>query len=565
MNVGIVIGLIKALAQGVDPEIIEQAVMDWLDDHPEATTTVQDGSITEAKLAQDVLADLAEVEELKEAKANIVVSSASGNPAHFLDGADGMAIESLIAEIKATQAAGTPTPTSPIPITGYTGITVYHSGEDTSDPETEVVSWQNTAGEVFFGTVNLTTGVLTATHGYKKYTGTAEAWEMHGSNPRVAVIPWDAVKNKGVTLCNMCLPNDGKHDQPPYGTVENSSYGYNIRVNIISEDMTKAQFKAWLGEHNLEVVCPLITPVEYQIDPITFSTVLGENNVWASTGAIQEIKYRADTKEYIKYANLPDKPSINGIEMVGNKTSADFGMYPSFGRRTCGIFKKVCCIGDSYTAGTMKNTSGASVTDNEYAWPLYIAKQTGNEYVNCGCSGATTATWLTRQDGLAKAQIAENKAQAYTIGLQINDIGAEIPVGTTADIGTQAETYIGYTSQIIDDVFEINNLAHVFLFTQPKTQAGTYQLYNQAIRDIVTWYNTNGNGTHNGQVHLIDLVEQAAIFNEPGCIDSKVSDHFTPVGYEYVAEIIMYAWSKYINAHPLLFQDVNLIPYGAST
>ena len=71
MNIGIVIGLIKALAPGVDPAVIEQAVTDWLDDHPEATTTVQDGSITEAKLAQDVLADLAEIEELKEAITNL--------------------------------------------------------------------------------------------------------------------------------------------------------------------------------------------------------------------------------------------------------------------------------------------------------------------------------------------------------------------------------------------------------------------------------------------------------------------------------------------------------------
>lgn len=83
MNIGIVIGLIKALAPGVDPEIIEQAVTDWLDDHPEATTTVQDGSITEAKLAQDVLADLAEVEELKEAIADkqdaVVTENKTGN------------------------------------------------------------------------------------------------------------------------------------------------------------------------------------------------------------------------------------------------------------------------------------------------------------------------------------------------------------------------------------------------------------------------------------------------------------------------------------------------------
>lgn len=66
-GIGKIIALVKALAPGVDPSAIEQAVSDWLDDHPEATTTVEDGSITEEKLASDVLADLAEIGELKEA------------------------------------------------------------------------------------------------------------------------------------------------------------------------------------------------------------------------------------------------------------------------------------------------------------------------------------------------------------------------------------------------------------------------------------------------------------------------------------------------------------------
>ena len=67
MNVGMVCGLIKAMAPGIDPADVEQAVSDWLDDHPEATTTVQDGSITEEKLASDVLAELAEIDTLSSA------------------------------------------------------------------------------------------------------------------------------------------------------------------------------------------------------------------------------------------------------------------------------------------------------------------------------------------------------------------------------------------------------------------------------------------------------------------------------------------------------------------
>ena len=65
-ELGTVVALIKSMG-GADPAVIEKAVQEWLDDHPEATTTVQDGSITEAKLAQDVLAELGEIDELKEA------------------------------------------------------------------------------------------------------------------------------------------------------------------------------------------------------------------------------------------------------------------------------------------------------------------------------------------------------------------------------------------------------------------------------------------------------------------------------------------------------------------
>lgn len=38
----------------VSQDYIEGAVQDWLDDHPEAVTTIEDGSVTTAKLASDV-------------------------------------------------------------------------------------------------------------------------------------------------------------------------------------------------------------------------------------------------------------------------------------------------------------------------------------------------------------------------------------------------------------------------------------------------------------------------------------------------------------------------------
>ena len=235
----------------------------------------------------------------------------------------------------------------------------------------------------------------------------------------------------------------------------------------------------------------------------------------------------------------------------------------TFGRRTCAIFEKVCCIGDSYTAGYIYNTNGAH-TNNAYSWVKHLETLTGREYVNCGISGATTASWLTNQDGLAKAQLSENKAQAYIIGLQINDVQTELPVGTVSDIGTSAQTYYGCTSKIIDELFNINGSAHVFVLARP-TNTGTMMPYRTAILNIVEWYQTTGNGTHQSQVHLIDLLDYVKMFQYAGCNDSMANGHFTAVGYESVAEIMMYALSNYLNAHPLLFQDVNLIPFGTST
>lgn len=55
----------------VDPEAIADAVYDWLDEHPEATTTVQDGSITKAKLDSDLKGTVDEVVELKSQMTNV--------------------------------------------------------------------------------------------------------------------------------------------------------------------------------------------------------------------------------------------------------------------------------------------------------------------------------------------------------------------------------------------------------------------------------------------------------------------------------------------------------------
>lgn len=89
MDIGMVVALIKKLAPAASPEAIQDAVDAWLTAHPEATTTVQDGSITEAKLAQELAATIngmdSDVSSLKSAMtlADGTIGSGTVNGAGF--------------------------------------------------------------------------------------------------------------------------------------------------------------------------------------------------------------------------------------------------------------------------------------------------------------------------------------------------------------------------------------------------------------------------------------------------------------------------------------------------
>jgi len=82
-----------------DPATIKASVEDWLDDHPEATTTVEDGSITKAKLHDDLADEIeqntTDVGVLKSAIAdmNTATSAAIGKALSPKTVADGKVTE----------------------------------------------------------------------------------------------------------------------------------------------------------------------------------------------------------------------------------------------------------------------------------------------------------------------------------------------------------------------------------------------------------------------------------------------------------------------------------------
>lgn len=67
LDFGTGIALIKGLGEKPTDAQVTSAVDAWLDDHPEATTTVEDGSITKAKLDSNLAGAIDDVSELKTA------------------------------------------------------------------------------------------------------------------------------------------------------------------------------------------------------------------------------------------------------------------------------------------------------------------------------------------------------------------------------------------------------------------------------------------------------------------------------------------------------------------
>ena len=232
---------------------------------------------------------------------------------------------------------------------------------------------------------------------------------------------------------------------------------------------------------------------------------------------------------------------------------------------TARIFKKVVCCGDSYTAGYLVNPDNQAqhISDPAYSWVNYIGKSTGNDWINCGVSGATCLTWQTNENGLAKAT-AQGNTQAYVVGLMINDskftddshTARTVPLGTISDIGTQAQTYYGGMSQIIESLHTTSSGANIFVNTCPKADAERYDPYNNAVRDIVNYYQTNTNYP----VHLIDLAAQPEMFTNPSFTGDYIAYHYSAIGYEQIAEIYEKILSEYINTHISAFQNVHLIP-----
>ena len=213
------------------------------------------------------------------------------------------------------------------------------------------------------------------------------------------------------------------------------------------------------------------------------------------------------------------------------------------------IFPKYTTIGDSLMAGFM-NRDGVSVNsatakEKGNNWVNYIALRTGRIFTNLAVGGSTAKSW--RESLIADANI---DTDCYLIGIGVNDKRNSLSIGTTSDISTQfannADSFYGNYDFILRQLMTWNEDCHIFCFTIPAIEGGSYADYNSAIRTICALYPE--------QVHCIDLsTDYAMYFNSSVVTDNYTGNHFNPLAYNYMSSIIEMAINNYIEANNGLF------------
>ena len=254
----------------------------------------------------------------KETASNLYpIQKASGNIITITDGGNNIPVKSCKVIISATQdGTGTPTPENIRPIRSYTGCNITKTNEDISDIENIQnktiynVDWENIAGRVASGMLDITNGTLTVHRLFKRLTSTNPTWTRVGGSGsglpyfRGPIVAANEITGSDSDICSH------------YGRVSVASTNQNIGFGSSASRgavflrpagiSTLADFKTWLDEQEqagtpVECLCYLTNPLVYQLTPVQITTLLGLNHIWADCG-FTEMEYinNLDSWSYIQ-------------------------------------------------------------------------------------------------------------------------------------------------------------------------------------------------------------------------------------------------------------------------
>jgi hypothetical protein len=281
---------------------------------------------------------------------NTEIKTASGSIAHFEDSLARKAQDLTVAIDPVQSGSGDPSPDNVRPISGWTGAEVTRTGANVWHEEWEAGSIDSSTGE------NMATAGIIRTKNYIPVLPDTKYFAHFGNYPdgNVKTRFYDSSKNyigymqksnTAVAPNNpFVIPTNAYYLRFQFANTYGTTYNNDISINYPATDtayhayqgetyiidlggtryggtldmttgkltVTHGQIASYAGEAlpgewisdrdvysagatpttGAQVVYKLATPIVYDLDPVTVTTLLGTNNVWADTGD-STIKYIA--------------------------------------------------------------------------------------------------------------------------------------------------------------------------------------------------------------------------------------------------------------------------------
>ena len=635
MNIGVVIALIKQLAPKADPSVIAQAVDDYLDAHPEIE--VADGSITEAKLAEEVANQLEEIPGIKNAlqvlepsasnsdigKMLKVKTVSGGKVTEYEFGEGGGTVDpSAIAEAVDDWLDEHPEATTTVedgsvtlPKLSNDMQTKFNAVvEEVHDPATNFINydnvgegyiksdgtpktsgnWHNTgyvelvAGESYFFS-----GLYSGSSGYYAWYADDKSFISFGSteltnpfvvpsgakygrfskNGNITTGVWIAKTNSepsayGTMLDSPMLlkknqgsANAGKPMEVSNdGTVKPSETDYAKSKLWKKGNLYKASemvqgkyiYKTGAESSNEGYSCTPFLPVSgtvYLQNSFSYTYYAFYNENKQLVASYETLGDLAQYTPGIKYVNVPSgavyaRFSYNGSPhdylfiSCDPELPYDFDMfsvdkvYPNtfnpdnpcdYSGKSVGIFHKCACVGDSLTYGTFDYDEGATINvpnmatlAEMYSYPTQLTKLTGIETVNLGDASETWKTWYE-----AHGSYDYTGCDMVIIHLGVND----------AAKGKSDEETEEYMIELIDTIKASVMNIKIFVCTLTPQFSNdrfpAYPLKSQLIRDVY-----EANYGSDPDVFLLDMETYSHVRR----YTSYVAGHMTALGYQRWAQ-----------------------------
>lgn len=148
---------------------------------------------------------------------------------------------------------------------------------------------------IYGGTLDVTNGVLTVTHGYVDLGSLT--WAYNGNafdNMREFAVVLTGKANGILNMMCSTLTVKSASGASGYQCIRGRAA--NATISVVWDDMTIANFTTAMS--GVQLVYELATPQTITLTPTEVTTLLGDNNIWADSGNVS-VTYIADTKLYI--------------------------------------------------------------------------------------------------------------------------------------------------------------------------------------------------------------------------------------------------------------------------